>query len=344
MAFHDEQFPIDVSFGSLGGPERRTDIVTLANGHEERNTPWAHSRRRYDAGIGLRSLDDLGRIVVFFEARRGPLHAFRWKDWRDGIVYGSTDHDGPLVFDGTTFSANHGMSARAFDQSTGLSVDNSEALGVLSDAGVRDPDILAGRFDGAVVEAWLVNWKAPSQRIMLFRGEMGEIERAGGAFKAELRGLTEALNQPQGQVYQSPCAAILGDGACQVDISGRRYSRKAEIAGIFGALVELAWSFQDLPNGWFDHGQLIVLTGVGAGATQIAKADRVGAERRSIELWDALPKEVASGDRVRLVAGCDKRIETCRGKFANVINLRGFPHLPGDDWLLAHPRVGTETE
>ena len=83
MPFHDERFPTDVSFGSLGGPERRTDIVTLANGHEERNTPWSHSRRRYDAGIGLRSLDDLGRIVAFFEARRGPLHAFRWKDWAD---------------------------------------------------------------------------------------------------------------------------------------------------------------------------------------------------------------------------------------------------------------------
>ena len=83
MAFHEERFPTDVSFGSLGGPERRTDIVTLANGHEERNTPWSHSRRRYDAGIGLRSLDDLGRIVAFFEARRGPLHAFRWKDWTD---------------------------------------------------------------------------------------------------------------------------------------------------------------------------------------------------------------------------------------------------------------------
>lgn len=236
------------------------------------------------------------------------------------------------------------MSARAFDQSTGLSVDNSEALGVLSDAGVREPDILAGKFDGALVEALLVNWEAPSQRIMLFRGVMGEIERAGGSFKAELRGLTEALNQPQGQVYQSPCAAILGDGACRVDISGRRYSREADITGIFGTLVELTSSFHDLFDGWFDHGQLIVIAGAGAGATQIVKADRVGAATRSIELWDALPQEIVSGDRVRLVAGCDKRIETCRGKFANVINFRGFPHLPGDDWLLAYPRGGTETE
>lgn len=83
MAFHDIRFPASLSFGALGGPERRTEIVTLANGHEERNTPWEHSRRRYDAGMGLRSLDDLEALIAFFEARRGPLHAFRWKDWAD---------------------------------------------------------------------------------------------------------------------------------------------------------------------------------------------------------------------------------------------------------------------
>jgi uncharacterized protein (TIGR02217 family) len=83
MAFHDIRFPANLSYGALGGPERRTEIVTLANGHEERNTPWEHSRRRYDAGMGLRSLDDLEALIAFFEARRGPLHAFRWKDWAD---------------------------------------------------------------------------------------------------------------------------------------------------------------------------------------------------------------------------------------------------------------------
>ena len=83
MAFHDVRFPISLSFGSVGGPERRTEIVTLANGFEERNTPWAHSRRRYDAGLGLRSLDDLETLIAFFEARQGQLTGFRWKDWSD---------------------------------------------------------------------------------------------------------------------------------------------------------------------------------------------------------------------------------------------------------------------
>ena len=83
MAFHEIRFPANLSFGSFGGPERRTEVVTLQNGHEERNTPWAHSRRRYDAGVGLRSLDDVETLIAFFEARRGQLHGFRWKDWSD---------------------------------------------------------------------------------------------------------------------------------------------------------------------------------------------------------------------------------------------------------------------
>ena len=83
MSFHEIRFPASLSFGSVGGPQRRTDIVTLANGHEERNTPWAHSRRRYDAGLGLRSLDDVEVLIAFFEARQGQMYGFRWKDWSD---------------------------------------------------------------------------------------------------------------------------------------------------------------------------------------------------------------------------------------------------------------------
>ncbi|MGH1424727.1 MAG: phage distal tail protein, Rcc01695 family [Pseudooceanicola sp.] len=83
MSFHEVRFPANLSFGSVGGPERRTDVVTLANGFEERNTPWAHSRRRYDAGVAMRSLDDVEVLIAFFEARQGQVFGFRWKDWSD---------------------------------------------------------------------------------------------------------------------------------------------------------------------------------------------------------------------------------------------------------------------
>ena len=83
MAFHEVRFPANLSFGSSGGPERRTEIVTLANGFEERNTPWAASRHRYDAGMGMRSLADIETLIAFLEARQGQLYGFRWKDWAD---------------------------------------------------------------------------------------------------------------------------------------------------------------------------------------------------------------------------------------------------------------------
>ena len=83
MAFHDIRFPLEIAFGATGGPERRTEIVTLGSGFEERNSPWAHSRRRYNAGYGLRSLDDVHEVITFFEARHGRLIGFRWKDRAD---------------------------------------------------------------------------------------------------------------------------------------------------------------------------------------------------------------------------------------------------------------------
>ena len=83
MNFHEVRFPSAISFGSTGAVERRTEVVALVSGHEHRNTPWEQSRRRYDAGLGVRSLDDLEAVLAFFEARRGRLYGFRWKDWLD---------------------------------------------------------------------------------------------------------------------------------------------------------------------------------------------------------------------------------------------------------------------
>lgn len=78
--FHETQFPIDIAFNSEGGPTRRTDIVTLVSGHEERNSPWAFSRRSYNAGYGVRSMADIESVIAFFEARRGRLYGFRFRD------------------------------------------------------------------------------------------------------------------------------------------------------------------------------------------------------------------------------------------------------------------------
>ena len=83
MAFHEVRFPDNISRGARGGPERRTQVVELASGDEERNASWANSRRRYDVAYGIRRADDLAAVVAFFEARNGRLHGFRYKDWAD---------------------------------------------------------------------------------------------------------------------------------------------------------------------------------------------------------------------------------------------------------------------
>ena len=106
MNFHEVRFPASLSFGSLGGPERRTEVVTLANGFEERNTPWAHSRRRYDAGVGMRSLDDVEAMVAFFEARQGQLYGFRWKDWSD---FRSCKASGEVTFEDQVIGRGDGV-------------------------------------------------------------------------------------------------------------------------------------------------------------------------------------------------------------------------------------------
>ena len=108
MAFHEVRFPESLSFGSLGGPQRRTDVVALANGFEERNTPWAHSRRVYDAGLGMRSVDDLEKVIAFFEARMGQMHAFRWKDWSD---YKTSKSAQQVAFDDQSIAIGDGVKA-----------------------------------------------------------------------------------------------------------------------------------------------------------------------------------------------------------------------------------------
>lgn len=255
----------------------------------------------------------------------------------DGAVFGFTDHDRDLAFDGMTFRADSGLSARALQQGTGLSVDNTEALGLLSDAGLSEADIVAGRFDGAEVRCWRVNWADPDQRLLQFRGTIGELQRNGASFTAELRGLTEALNRPLGRIYQKPCTAVLGDTACRVDLSGPDHSLTLTVAAIESTRVLRLAGAGTAPQGWFRRGRLIVLDGAAAGLHGTIKRDTAQSSQREVELWEPLRAPLAPGDSLRLLAGCDKRFSTCRDKFANLVNFQGFPDLPGDDWRIIDP-------
>ncbi|MBE9635714.1 DUF2163 domain-containing protein [Salipiger mangrovisoli] len=262
----------------------------------------------------------------------------------DGTRLGFTDHDRDLSFDGLLFRAGTGMSALALQQVTGLSVDNTEAMGALSDAALCDADIEAGRFDGAALTAWLVNWADVAQRQLMFRGTIGEIRRGDGAFHVELRGLTEALNLPRGRVYQKPCSAVLGDRGCGFDLATPGYVHSAVVLAVTESRRFDLGPMPGFEEGWFTRGRLDMQSGAGAGLGTAIKRDRTVDGVRVIELWEPLRAALAPGDICRITAGCDKRLETCRFKFDNLINFQGFPDIPEDDWMLVHASRAAVTD
>ncbi len=260
---------------------------------------------------------------------------------RDGVVLGFTDHDRTLRFDGVDFVADSGMTARALSSTTGLSVDNTEAVGVLTAATITETDIAAGRYDQAEVTVWQVRWDDVSARQVKFRGSMGEITRNGGQFQVDLRGLAEALNQPQGRSYLKTCSAVLGDNRCAINTqTDAAYVAEVDVdRSTDGQIFDLA-TLVPFNAEWFKNGFLQVTSGAAKGLSATIKEDRLVGTRREVLLWQPLGIAVDVGDQIRLVAGCDKRAETCREKFSNLANFQGFPHIPGDDWLMAVPRSG----
>lgn len=262
---------------------------------------------------------------------------------KDGKVFGFTDHDCPLSFEGVEFEPDSGMTAMALQRATGLSVDNTEALGALSEAGLTDADIETGRFDGAEVAAWKVNWADVSQRALMFRGFIGEIKRIDGAFQAEVQGLSSLLNRPLGRVYQKPCTAVLGDASCGFDTTVPGYTHEGQVEAIEDARSFVFDAMEGFEPDWFNRGRLEILDGEGAGLSGAIKRDRAENGKRKIELWEPLRAEIRPGDMLRLTAGCDKRFETCRLKFNNALNFQGFPDLPSDDWVAITPGQSNET-
>lgn len=256
---------------------------------------------------------------------------------KDGETYGFTDHDCDLSFDGVVFAARTGMTAGALEKSTGLAVDNTEVTGALSDASIREEDILAGRYDGAEVTTYLVNWANVAERSILFRGTFGEMVRSGGAFRVELRGLTEKLNVPHGRVYHRECGAVLGDGQCRIDLSAAAHSCERPLQAVVAGRILHIQADPDYAEGWFVDGQVMIQSGAGMGQTGQIKSDTTVGDVRIIELWQTLAVRPEPPDQIRLVAGCDRRASTCRQKFHNFLNFRGFPHIPGEDWLRSSP-------
>lgn len=258
------------------------------------------------------------------------------KCWRvtpaGGAPMGFTEHDRDLVFGGVTHRAATGFAGSAIAAQLGLAVGDQEVAGVLSDDGIDAAALEAGRYDGASVETWLVNWADTAQRVLLSRGEIGEVRREGQAFTAELRSIAARLNVPVGRTYQPACDAVLGDMRCGAALSA---SPGAVITAEDDRVIA-ASGLGAFDDGWFAGGVLTWTSGANAGLKAEIRSFAGGV----IELWREAPRAVELGDGFAVTPGCDKRFETCRAKFANGANFRGFPHMPGNDWVMSYPAAG----
>lgn len=270
----------------------------------------------------------------------GATHVcYCWSILRqDGFAIGFTDHDALIRFEGIDFNPSAGLSARALASTTGLSVNNTEALGILQDDAITEADIEAARYDGASVTIWQVQWDAPEVRKVQFKGTIGEVTRSSGGFQAELRGLTEALNQPQGRSYLTNCSAVLGDQRCRVDTADPKFTTLLSAQAITDGQVFHFAEIAAYQGRWFEGGFLEVTSGRVKGLSGVIKLDQPEVMGRSITLWQPIPIAVDVGDTLRLIAGCDKRDTTCRAKFDNLINFQGFPDIPGEAWMVSVPR------
>ncbi len=258
---------------------------------------------------------------------------------RDDSIKGFTDHDDDLTFEGITYQAASGFIGSENIARIGLSVDNMEVHAALTAATLTEADLANGLYDNAAVEIYLVNWVSPDQRLLLRRGNIGEVRRGELAFMAEIRGLAHNLQQPEGRLFQSTCDAELGDARCTVDLDTPAYSATALVANVSGNDDFESDALSAYSSGWFQGGRIEWLTGPNSGAiAEVKSHQKSGATTARLITWRAFASPPAIGDQFKITAGCDKRFSTCRNKFSNQANFRGFPHIPGNDFLISAPQ------
>ncbi len=263
--------------------------------------------------------------------------AWCWRIARtDGEVFGFTDHDRPLAFAGTAFEPESGFTASDLRAGSDLAVDAQEAEGVVTSDRITEADILDGLWDGAEVEVWRVNWADPAQRVLLRRGAIGEIRRGRAAFAAEMRSLAHVLNQPVGRMFQAACDASLGDGRCRVDLTLPAFRGEGTVSDLLRDRAFTAAGLDGFADGLFGLGVLAWTDGANAGRRAAVARHELAEGLVILTLAEAPVCPLAAGDAFTVTAGCDKRLETCAGRFANVANFRGFPHIPGQDTLMRY--------
>lgn len=259
---------------------------------------------------------------------------------RDGEVLGFTDHDRPVTVDGVTYEPGSGLSQSEVSARLGLASTASEVEGALTSEAISQDDVGEGLFDGAEVETLLVNWREPTQHHLLRKAVIARITQVDGRFVAELESVARNLDKPNGRYLRKACDAALGDARCGVDLEDPALNGSGVVESVVAPGILVVEGLGGFELGFFSDGGLTWTDGALAG-----RSARVRDHKRDMS-GTVLVVEPASspapGAGFSITAGCDKRFETCKAKFANAVNFRGFPHLPGNDAAYGYVRDGMD--
>ena len=247
----------------------------------------------------------------------------------DSTVYGFTSHDTDLVVDGVTYLAATGQTPTAISSGSDLAVDNLDVIGFLDAAVITEADLNAGLWDYAVIEIFQVNWADLTQGTLKLRnGKLGEVRYGRQEFTAELRGLSQHLQQFVGQIYSATCRADLGDARCGITIAS--WTVTGTLTGVTSNRV-FTDSGRAEASRYFEGGKITFTSGANNGLSMEVKSFAAGVITLQLEM----PFTVAVGNTYSMQAGCMKRFtEDCGTKFSNKVNFRGEPHVPGNDKIL----------
>jgi len=252
-----------------------------------------------------------------------------WKITRtDGVVKAFTSLDVDIVFDSVTYISIAGITPSSVEGKDNMAVQNVDVAGVLHASYISAPDIAAGLYDFAEVEIFKVNYLDVGQgRILEQRGTIGEIKLQKDLFVAELRGLSQHLQQSIGKLYSATCRASLGDGDCKVNLAS--FTVAASVSTVVSNLIFTSASLGQ-SAGFFTGGKITWTSGNNNGLVQDIKEF----SNSQVVLAEPMPFSIQVSDNFNIVAGCDKTFTTCKAKFSNVVNFRGEPHVPGTDAMM----------
>ncbi len=258
----------------------------------------------------------------------------------DGEKLGFTDHDRDLTFDSVTYEALSGVDPTEVNQTHDLAVDTMDIHGALQSDKLNENDLAAGLYDNAELTLYLVDWTDTANRAVIFAGSVGEVSRGRVNFVVEMRGLSHALNQERGRIYSRGCDADLGDARCGVDLTSATFKGTGAITTVASNRSFAASGLGSYQDGWFKSGKLTWTTGQNAGAVIEVKYHSNNGSIVQFELWETMPFDIEVGDDFIVTAGCDKSVATCKARFDNVVNYRGFPFIPGTDALTSYANTG----